>query len=219
MERTKKRALVRGTISVRNAFMLAAASLVGGSVLLILFVNFLTLLVGLTGFFFYVVLYTYIKKHSFYGTLVGTVSGATPPVAGYTAVTNNFDTAALLLFIILVVWQMPHFYSIAIFRLKDYKAAKIPVLPIIRGIKFTKITMIGYIFLFILSTAVLAIAGFAGLTFLLILTLAGSYWLAVGLLGFRSNTNQTLWAKKMFRTSLLVLLAFCLIISLEVVLP
>ncbi|MFH7428983.1 UbiA family prenyltransferase, partial [Pseudomonas syringae group genomosp. 7] len=71
-------------------------------------------------------------------TLVGSLSGAMPPVIGNCAVSNSFDFAALPLLVMLSLWQMPHSYAIAIFRLNDYRAAKIPVLPVKRGILVTK---------------------------------------------------------------------------------
>jgi protoheme IX farnesyltransferase len=218
MKRTRRRALAAGKISVRAALIYATALGLIGSAIMILFVNPVTFLVGAIGFFFYVVLYTPIKKRSVYGTLIGSVSGATPPVAGYTAVSGQLDIAALLLFIILVVWQMPHFYSIAIFRLNDYKQAKIPVLPIVRGIKFTKITMAGYIILFIFATTVLRIAGFTTDTYLTIMLIVGFAWLWQVLKGFKTK-NDILWAKKTFKLSLIVLMIFCLTISLNIVLP
>jgi len=218
MERTRARAMVKGSIPIINAVVFAIILGLLGSAMLILFVNILTFIIGLVGFFSYVVLYTPIKKRSVYGTLVGSISGATPPVAGYCAVTGRFDTAALLLFIILVVWQMPHFYAIAIYRLKDYASAKIPVLPVKKGIPFTKITMTGYIILFILATIVLKFAGFAGYTYLAVMLITGISWFAYMIKGFKVK-DDSLWARKMFRYSLIVLLAFCVTISVSVLLP
>ena len=75
-------------------------------------------------FILYVLVYTPIKHRSVYATLIGSISGAVPPVVGYTAVANNLDLGVLILFLILVFWQMPHFYSIAIFRIKGVFASK-----------------------------------------------------------------------------------------------
>ncbi len=74
---------------------------------------------------FYVGVYSlYMKRHSVYGTLIGSLSGAAPPVIGYCAVTGEFDSGAAILLAIFSLWQMPHSYAIAIFRFKDYQAAK-----------------------------------------------------------------------------------------------
>ena len=58
--------------------------------------------------------------------------------------TGTFDIDAFIIFIIMVFWQMVHFYAIAIRRSKDYKAAGIPVLPLVKGVRETKIHMIMY---------------------------------------------------------------------------
>lgn len=85
------------------------------------------------------------KRHSEYGTLVGSLSGAMPPVVGYCAVTGQFDSGAFMLLVIFCLWQMPHSYAIAIFRYADYRRASIPVLPVVHGIKRAKHHILGYI--------------------------------------------------------------------------
>ncbi|MDE2589744.1 MAG: heme o synthase, partial [Patescibacteria group bacterium] len=129
MARTQKRALVTHAISPSHALVFATILGILGFLDLVVFTNGITFMIGLIGYIDYIVLYGLSKRKSIYGTLVGSISGATPIAAGYTAVTNRFDIAALLLFLIMVFWQMPHFYAIAIYRLKDYVAAGIPVLP------------------------------------------------------------------------------------------
>lgn len=101
--------------------------------------NALAMMLAVIGFVIYVGVYSlYMKRKSVYGTLIGSLSGAAPPVIGYCAVTGQFDTGALILLLIFSLWQMPHSYAIAIFRFKDYQAANIPVLPVIKGISVTK---------------------------------------------------------------------------------
>jgi len=133
MARTKKRALVQGTISGKHALIFATMLGVLGFALLLAYTNTLVTVIGVIAFIDYVVLYGISKRRSVYGTIVGSISGAAPIVAGYVAVTNQFDLGALLLFFILVYWQMPHFYGIAMYRFDDYKAAGIPVLPVQKG--------------------------------------------------------------------------------------
>ncbi len=93
------------------------------------------------GFVVYVGVYSlYMKRHSVYGTLIGSLSGAAPPVIGYCAVTGDFDSGAAILLAIFSLWQMPHSYAIAIFRFKDYQAANIPVLPVVKESQSLKTT-------------------------------------------------------------------------------
>ncbi|SPY76620.1 Protoheme IX farnesyltransferase [Providencia rustigianii] len=128
MERTKNRPLVKGLIDPKVSLIYATVLGIAGMVLLLVAANALAMLLALIGFIVYVGLYSlYMKRKSVYGTLIGSLSGAAPPVIGYCAVTNEFDAGALILLLIFSLWQMPHSYAIAIFRFKDYKAANIPV--------------------------------------------------------------------------------------------
>jgi protoheme IX farnesyltransferase len=216
MARTKDRILVKGLVSLRNAKIFATLLGCIGLFILISFTNLLTSLVALFGFFVYLVLYAFWKYRSFYGTLVGSLSGAIPPVVGYCAVSNSFDLGALLLFSILVLWQMPHFFAIAIYRLDDYAAASIPVLPIKKGLYVTKIHMIFYIIAFTLMTFMLTFTGYTGHFHLIIAAFLGLTWLGLCINGFK-NSNQSLWAWKMFFYSLVVIMSLCVTISFDVV--
>ncbi len=218
MSRTKKRAFVRGGISVPGA--LAYASILGllGASVLARFTNPLTVELGVFGFFMYVVVYGFAKRRSVYGTIVGSVSGAIPPVAGYTAVTGSLDLGAAILFFILVLWQMPHFYAIAIYRMGDYAAAKIPVLPIVSGIRTAKIHILIYVAAFVLAAASLTLARYTGVSFLVVSCLLGVVWFIRGARGF-TVTNDTLWARQMFKFSLFVITGLCVMLSLDTVIP
>lgn len=218
MDRTKKRALVKGFISGRNALIYGTVLGIIGFSLLIFGTNQLAALWAGIGFIFYVVIYGIAKRRSVHGTVVGSVSGAVPPVVGYVAVTGNFDLGALLLFLMLVCWQMPHFYAIAIFRLKDYKAAGIPVLPAVGGIRLTKIAILMYIVAFALVSQQLFGAGYTGAVYLITILVVSAYWFVIGARGF-STLDDTKWARRMFRFSLIVLLTLSLLISVEVLLP
>jgi protoheme IX farnesyltransferase len=228
MSRTKNRALVTGIISVRSALIYGAILGIVGVALLYLFVNLLTALIAVLGFVSYVVIYGIAKRESHWGAVVGSVPGAVPIVVGYTAVTNHLDGAALILFLVLVTWQMPHFYAIAMFRLEEYKAAGIPVLPAVKGMKATKVHILLYIIAFIIATALLTLCGYAGLVYLIVLLVVGFIWLWRALQGFKSKDSANAistaerdakWARKLFRFSLIVLLVFCVALAVAPLLP
>jgi heme o synthase len=214
MSRTKDRPLVQGTISSQNALLFA--TLLGGlgAIILGIFTNLLTVFVAFTGFFVYLVLYAFWKYRSFYGTLVGSVAGAVPPVVGYCAVSNRFDTGAFLLFMILLLWQMPHFFAIAIYHIKDYSAASIPVLPIQRGVSVTKVHMLLYIVAFTFTALMLTFLGYTGSFYLVIAALLGISWFTLGAFGL-SSSNDVQWARKMFVYSLVVIMTLCVTIAFD----
>lgn len=215
MKRTQNRPLALGLISSQTAVLFGAVLGVLGASILYIGTNPLTTLLSLLGFFIYVVLYSTIKYRSSHATLIGSVAGAIPPAAGYTAVTNNFDLAALLLFLLIALWQMPHFFAIALYRLEDYKKAGIPVLPLKKGILATKVQMLLYLLGFIATATLLTVLHYTGYLFLLVVGSLGLYWLFLGLKGFKCS-NEKLWARKMFLFSLVIVLSICLLMPFNI---
>ncbi|MEK9195780.1 MAG: UbiA family prenyltransferase, partial [Patescibacteria group bacterium] len=162
----------------------------------------------------YVVIYGIVKRRSIHGTLVGTIPGASSLVAGYLAVTNNFDTGAMILTLIMICWQMPHFYAIAIMGLKGYKEAGIPVLPAVKGIQTTRKQIIIYTVGFIMSTSALTVFGYTGFVYLIVMLVVGTYWLRLALKNPVPDQN-TNWAHERFLFSLTTLTTFSIMISID----
>ncbi|HSX10302.1 MAG TPA: heme o synthase [Chlamydiales bacterium] len=214
MARTKNRALVQGHISLRSALLFAISLGLIGILILSLYTNLLAAFVAAIGFIVYVALYSFWKYHTYYATLVGSISGAIPPVVGYCAASHCFDLGAAILFIILVLWQMPHFFSIAVYRQDEYAAASIPTLPAVRGVYATKVQMLLYIIAFTGSTALLIAFGYAGYAYFVVATALGCSWLWLCIKGFKS-TNDRLWARKMFRLSLLIITILSFMICVD----
>lgn len=206
MSRTKKRALVTGSIATPSALLFATVLGLAGTALLLVYVNILTALVGLSGLVLYVIVYGIAKRKTVHGTLVGTLSGATPPLAGYVAVTGQLDATAWLLFLILVCWQMTHFYAIAIYRAEDYKAAGIPVLPLVKGIEATKFQMKLYAVAFLAATMSLLFVRDMSVCYAFGASALGFWWLMKG--NSLAVPSDEKWARQMFGASLLVLLGW-----------
>lgn len=214
MERTKKRALVKGDIATTSALVFGTVLGVLGIGFLAWFTNWLTVFIGITGFIFYVGIYTYSKRHTVHNTLIGSISGAVPPLAGYCAVTGRLDMGAVLLFLIIAIWQMPHFYAIAMYRLQEYGAAKVPVLPAVKGMQTTKIYILAYIAAFTVAAVLLTVFGYTGYVYLAVMLIAGLAWFWKGFSGFKTVSDEV-WGKGMFRFSLIVTLVFSIMISVS----
>jgi protoheme IX farnesyltransferase len=214
MERTKNRALVKGLISNKKAIVFAVILGFLGTALLLLYTNLLTVFIAGLGFFVYVVIYSFWKSRTIYGTAIGSIAGAVPPVVGYCAVSNQFDMGALILFSMMVLWQMPHFFSIAIMHLEDYTRADIPVLPVKKGMLRTKIHMVIYIIGFFVVSLLLTLFGFTGNGYLIVTATFGIAWLVLCLMGFK-NQNDKIWGQNMFRLSLLLITAVSFIIPFD----
>ena len=206
MQRTKHRALATELISGKSAILFAITLGIVGVIMLAFFANYLAAGLSIVGFIVYVSMYSLLKKHTSYATLIGSISGAVPPVVGYVAVSNRIDLGAFLLFAILVLWQMPHFYAIAIRYEKQYSAASIPVLPVSKGISKTKKHIVYYIIAFILTVPLLTMYGYANYWFLAIASALSGLWLWLSIKGFK-RSDDTQWAKQMFLLSLVIIVA------------
>ncbi|VFP80135.1 heme o synthase [Candidatus Erwinia haradaeae] len=214
-KRTQNRALVKGTISPK--WSLFYASILGstGIIILYFYVNLLAMLVAIIGFIIYVCIYSlYMKRSSIHGTLIGSLSGATPPIIGYLSVTNHVEPIVLILLIIFSLWQMPHSYAIAIFRLKDYKSAHIPVLPVIKGVLITKNHIVWYIVAFTFATILLTIFGYTGYQYLLIMLATNIWWLKIALSGYK-NKNDQVWSRKLFFVSIIIIIIISIMMSID----
>ena len=215
MERTRNRVLVQGLIGPRATLGYATGLGVVG-VALLYWVNPLSAALGGLGFVVYVGFYTlWLKRRSVYGTLVGSLSGATPPVIGYCAVSNEFDSGALILLLIFSLWQMPHSYAIAIFRFKDYQAANIPVLPVVKGISVAKHHITLYILAFMVPTLMLFLGGYAGYKYLIVATAVSVWWLGMALSGYKAAVDDSLWARKLFMFSIVTITCLSVMMSVD----
>ncbi|OEF28598.1 heme o synthase [Vibrio rumoiensis] len=217
MSRTKNRILVQGGINIDHAFLFAIVLLLVGTGLLYKMANPLSAVMVLMGYVFYVFFYTmWYKRTSVYGTLVGSVSGAIPPLVGYLAVTNYISLEAVLLFSLFCLWQMPHSYAIAMFRMQDYEEAEIPVLPVVKGIQKARQHMMAYVVAFSLVALGLYAFGHTGYEYLAVAAISCYGWSKVT---FRSmdESNYIQWSKSVFKTSLLVVTAFSAVLGMELV--
>lgn len=219
MARTKKRPLLTGEVTPKQALVFGTLLGVFGTILLLVFTNYLVAGIGVFGWIVYVWLYgATSKRKSVHGTLVGAISGAVPILAGYVAGRGEIDFGAILVFAALFFWQMPEFYSIAIYRKDEYAAAHIPLISVVKGIQTTIRHIFVHTAAFTASVLGLSLAGYTSVTYAVVMGATCLYWLILAAQGFKaSDTNA--WAKRMFRFSLVVLLLFSLMISIDITLP
>jgi protoheme IX farnesyltransferase len=217
MERTKKRALVQHVISNTRALIFGVILMLIGFGVLVSFTNKVTVLVAVLGFFVYVGVYSlWLKRISVHSALVGSISGAVPIAVGYLAVTGSIDNAVLILFFSMVLWQMPHSYAIALYRLSDYKNASIPVMPLTYGVLSTKIQMVMYALLYTSVVSLLYFYSYVGILYFYVMLAAGLFWVIQCIYGLSisNEQDQKKWAKKVFLFSIILLLIFCIMISI-----
>lgn len=218
MRRTKKRALITGSITVQNAALYSVVLGVCGFGVLAAFTNRIMVIIGLIGLVDYVLLYAFSKRKWTTSTLIGSISGATPIAAGYCAAAGTFDRHAAILFLIMTFWQMPHFYAIALFRAKDYEKAHLPVLPLIRGDDAAKKQLLLYCMLFLISVVCLSVFSQAGYIYLITMVWLSVWWIVRGIQTV-NILNSEKWGLEMFKASLWTMIGLSVAVSFARILP
>ncbi|MEG1833764.1 MAG: heme o synthase [Burkholderiaceae bacterium] len=145
MARTRMRPMARGDITPLQAIIFSGA--VGGAGMWVLYtqVNPLTMWLTFGTFVGYAVIYTVLlKPNTPQNIVIGGLSGAMPPVLGWAAITGEAPAQAWLLALIIFVWTPPHFWSLALYRVEDYRASGLPMLPVTHGSEFTRLHILLY---------------------------------------------------------------------------
>jgi len=219
MSRTKTRPSVTGAVSGRAMVIYSAILGILGIATLALWTNYLVVVVGVLGFVIYVWLYGALsKRRSIHGTLVGSISGAMPILGGYVAVSGTIDAGAIIVFLILFFWQFPEFYSISIYRRKEYAAAKVPVMSVVKGVRSTTIQIYVYTVLYVLATLLLTFFGYTGFIYFVVMAASGMYWIWLASRGMTAKHAET-WARRMFRFSMIAILLLCVMLAVGPLLP
>ena len=183
MARTEGRPLPQGRVTQQNAFIFAVLLAVASIFILTAWVNVLTAVLTFASMIGYAVVYTmYLKKATPQNIVIGGLAGATPPLLGWTSVTNSVDPHGLLLVLIIYTWTPPHFWALAIHRRDDYAKVNLPMLPVTHGIEFTKYSILGYTVLMILVTILPYLTYMRGLIYLGAALALGLYFLYMVLL-------------------------------------
>ncbi len=181
MARTAKRPVASGKIDNKSAIAFAVVLSVTSMFLLFYFINPLTAVLTFLGLVGYAFVYTmYLKRATPQNIVIGGLSGAIPPLLGWTAVdgyTGQIHPHALLLVLIVFVWTPPHFWALAIFRKDEYAKANIPMLPVTHGIQFTKLNIVLYTVLLIFASLLPYLVGMSSLIYLISAVVLGLVFL------------------------------------------
>ena len=204
MARTRARPLPLGEVSAFETFFFSG--ILGGAGLSILyrFVNPVTMWLTLITFVGYAVVYTlYLKPRTSQNIVIGGAAGAMPPVLGWAAVTGQAPAEAWLLFLIIFVWTPPHFWSLALYRAREYEAAGLPMLPVTHGAAYTR----RHVFLYTLGLSAVTLVpyaiGMSGLLYLVVAVALNGIFLAHAWTIWRNYSD--LAARKAFRWSIIYL--------------
>ncbi len=183
MKRTHNRPIPQGRVDPKQAALFAAIIGVAGMMILLLMVNPLCAWLTLASFIGYAFIYTgYLKRATPQNIVIGGLSGAMPPLLGWSAVTGTIEPGALILVLIIFAWTPPHFWALAIHRKDEYAKTGIPMLPVTHGEHVTKIHIILYTVIMFLITLLPYLTGMSGPLYLLAAVVLGLGFLVWSLL-------------------------------------
>jgi protoheme IX farnesyltransferase len=214
MKRTINRPIPQGRVDQRQAAIFAGVIGIIGMVIMLVWVNPLSAWLSLASFIGYAFIYTgYLKRATPQNIVIGGLSGAMPPLLGWSAVTGTIEPGALILVLIIFAWTPPHFWALAIHRKDDYAKTGIPMLPVTHGVHVTKIHIVLYTIIMILVSILPYLTGMSGPIYLLAAIVLGLGFLAWSLLlMFRQKDNT---AMDTFRYSIIYLMVLFVVLLVD----
>ena len=204
MARTASRPLPDGRLAVGPALAFGVIVGVGGLATLLWTTNALTMWLGAAALVSYVGIYTPLKRRTPLALLIGAVPGAAPPLMGWTAVTGTLDGPGVALFGVLLIWQIPHFLAISLFRMEDYARAGIRTVPVVRGERVAKLQALAWSTALLPCSLALIPLGAAGWLYLVVALGAGIWFWSFAARGLAAGAGVP-WARRVFGASLVYL--------------
>ena len=176
MSRTSRRPIPAGTVTGNQALSFGMVLSVFSVMTLGLLINWTAAALLAFTIFFYVVVYTmWLKRLTPQNIVIGGAAGAFPPMLGWTCVTGSISMESLALFAIIFIWTPPHFWALALWKMRDYDSAQVPMMPNVVGEKSTRAQMLAYSAVLAPVSASPYLLGFSG-------PLVGSLSLVLGLM-------------------------------------
>ncbi len=211
MDRTKDRVVVTGRVPAHAALVLGLTLGCVGIAMLVFFVNVIAAACAFVGLVVYAYVYSvWLKRTTTLNTVIGGLAGAMPPVIGFVAGSGGtLNVVTLALFSMFFLWQPPHFLPLAMKRSEEYRAAGIPMLPVVRGYRETKWQILSYTAAMVPVSLLLYGFGYEGTVYLLAALTLGVTFLVKSVQGLFAR-EDLVWAKKLFRFSLVYLIAMCI---------
>lgn len=216
MERTRKRPIPTGAISPPAALYFGVGLALGGCFLLMWQVNLLTAFLALQSIFLYVLVYTPMKRLTWWNTSVGAIPGAMPPLIGWAGASESLDAGAWALFAILYIWQHPHFFAIAWMYKEDYARGGLKMLPVVQpdGRNMFR-QVVGFSLLLIPVSLLPWFIGMSGTIYLIGATVGGIAMLICGVAFALRKTVSA--ARTELRVSIIYLPVLLLLIMIDAV--
>lgn len=214
MQRTAKRPLADGRLTGAEGLAFGLGLTLVSYYVLACFVNELAALLSLAGIIYYVIFYSLLlKKATVQNIVIGGGAGAIPPMVGYAAATGNLDWTAWILFAIIFMWTPPHFWALAIVRMKDYERAGVPMMPVVRGELETRKQILIYTVELVAITLLLPILNLAGTVYLIASLVLGAVLLYAAWDVWKHGGNKLAWRMYRWSSTYLVFIFMAMMID------
>jgi len=214
MQRTAKRPMADGRLTHAEGLAFGLGLSLISYYILACFVNPLAALLSLAGIIYYVILYSvWLKKATVQNIVIGGGAGAIPPLVGYAAATGNLDLTAWILFAIIFMWTPPHFWALAIVRMKDYEKAGVPMMPVVRGEMETRRQILVYTIELVIVTLLLPVLNLAGTVYLVSSLVLGGALLYAAWAVWKHGGNKLAWRMYKWSSSYLVFIFMAIVID------
>ena len=208
MTRTCLRPIPTGKLTRNQALIFGIFSSIISVATLYIFSNLIAASFLTITILFYVFVYTiWLKRKTPQNIVIGGAAGALPPVIGWAIATNGISLEPIILFLIIFIWTPSHFWALSLYKMTDYKKARIPMLPITSGVKTTKLNIFIYALILFPTALSLYFFNFSGLFYLTFATIMSGYYVLISykLLKEKNSTYEKKIAAKLFGYSILYL--------------
>ena len=220
MDRTAKRPIPDGRVIASEAFSFGIVLSLFSVAVLGLLVNWLSAFLLAFTIFFYAVIYTmWLKRSTPQNIVIGGAAGAFPPMIGWAAVTGSVTIESFVLFAIIFLWTPPHFWALALWRLKDYDNAGIPMMPNVKGESSTRNQIFAYSLPLAICGVLPTLLGFASLYYGVFAAVLGVYFAYLAFMVWKEGTSENNFAheKKLFGFSIFYLFAIFAALGIDAI--
>jgi protoheme IX farnesyltransferase len=217
MQRTSNRPIPAGRLTPGEGLAFGVLIAIASFYLMVAFVNFLAALLALAGIIYYVLIYSILlKKATVQNIVIGGGAGAIPPLVGWAAATGSLNIPSLFLFAVIFMWTPPHFWALALVRMKDYARAGVPMMPVVRGEQATRWQIFIYTLELVVLTLVLPLFGLGGGIYIVSAAVLGGALLYSAWRVYRLEGNKVAW--QMYRHSSMYLAFLFLALMIDALL-
>jgi protoheme IX farnesyltransferase len=214
MSRTKNRPIVTRKVPAEEALAFGIIMSFFSVFIMCVCVNFLSGFLLLFTILFYVVIYTiWLKRRSTQNIVIGGLSGALPPLIGWTSATGSISVEPLILVMLIFLWTPAHFWALALYRSADYEKANVPMMPVIFGQDYTKLHIVIYTLLTVACSFLPYAARMSGKLYLASAVILGGIFIYYAFSLLKDKENQ--FAPRMFFFSMIYLFSLFFVIALD----